>query len=300
MRRFHGPLLFLAIVGLAVAHCGGATEPDAGLQELVLAERSFARASVDNGMREAFLRFLAEESVIFRPGPVDGRPWFEQRPPVQGTLSWQPLFADLSRSGDMGYTTGPWQFTPPAGEPAFGHYISIWSRQDDGAWRVVVDIGNSHPKPRSALGDLGFAPRDRASVNLRSTGDATPPSDGLLAAEKGYAERAAASSAEACSRYASDGLRLYRQGVLPWIGKQSACSALKKQNERADYQPVGSAVARSGDLGYVYGTLTTIPADAQQEGGPGSFLRIWSKNAEDDWRLVLEVAIPHPPAPSEN
>jgi hypothetical protein len=121
-----------------------------------------------------------------------------------------------------------------------------------------------------------------------------------VAAEKGYAERAAASSAEACSRFASDGLRLYRQGVLPWIGKQSACSALKKQNERADYQPVGSAVARSGDLGYVYGTLTTIPADAQQEGGPGSFLRIWSTNAEDDWRLVLEVAIPHPPAPSEN
>jgi ketosteroid isomerase-like protein len=219
---------------------------------------------------------------------------------VQGTLSWQPLFADLSRSGELGYTTGPWQFTPPEGEPAFGHYVSAWRRRDDGTWRVVADIGNSHPKPRSALGELTFAPRTDPSPNRRSVDEAGAANSGMLAAEKLYAERAVASSADACSALADDGLRLYRQGVLPWIGKQAACSALEKQDERVAYQPVGSAVARAGDLGYVYGNLTSIPADPREVGAPGSYLRIWSKNADNDWRLVLEVAIPYSPAPSED
>jgi ketosteroid isomerase-like protein len=290
----------MAIAGLAAAHCGRATEPDVELQELVLAERAFARASVENGMREAFLSYLAEDSVIFRPGPVAGRSWFEQRPSVQGTLSWQPLFADLSRSGELGFTTGPWQFTPEGGEPAFGHYVSIWKRQADRSWRVVADIGNSHPKPKSALGDLSFAPRGRAPANRRSADDANASSNAVLAAEKAYAEQAAASGSDACKTFADEEMRLYRQGVIPWTGKQAACSALSERKERAAYQPVGSDLARSGDLGYVYGNLTTIPADPDHGGGPGSYLRIWSKNKKGDWRLVLEVAIPHPPAPAED
>ena len=70
--------------------------------------------------------------------------------------------------------------------------------------------------------------------------------------------------------------------------------------ERSASQPLGSAIARSGDLGYVYGDLEFLPGEGKVGGegprGPGSFLRIWKIDDEGDWRLVLDVSIPHPPA----
>ena len=62
------------------------------------------------------------------------------------SLRWSPLRADIAASGDLGWTTGSWVFraTDPEGEPVEtrGRYVSIWRRQQDGSWKVVMDLGN--------------------------------------------------------------------------------------------------------------------------------------------------------------
>ena len=45
-------------------------------------------------------------------------------------------------------------------------------------------------------------------------------------------------------------------------------------------------MAKSGDLGYVYGTYERAGKEK------GSFLRIWRKGAGGDWLLVLDVQTP--------
>src|SRR5207247_10493376 len=76
------------------------------------AERAFAKAAATKGTRDAFLEFLADDGIIFQPGPVNAKKFWGERPSRRGLLSWEPIFSDVSRAGDLGYTTGPWEFRP--------------------------------------------------------------------------------------------------------------------------------------------------------------------------------------------
>ena len=288
-------MLFLGMFVLASTLAAEVPGPE--LQSLVMAERAFARASVADGMREAFLEFLADDAVIFRPGPVEGRQWFEARPPAEGRLSWEPLFADLSRDGDLGYTTGPWQFLPPDGEPSYGHYVTVWRKQPGGEWRVAADIGVGHPRPATA-GDLTFPePRRSRPSNVRAGSSALRGREALEAAERAFTTLAAEESAErACAEHGADSLRLYREGFPPSIGRDPACRSLAESGERTVSEPSGLAIAESRDLGFVYGTLELLQDGDDRPPLPGSFLRIWKEEEAGSWKLVLDVTLPHPPA----
>lgn len=292
-------MLWSCALLLAVAPVLAAAAPGPEMQSLVAAERAFARASVEHGTRKAFLEFLADDAVIFRPGPVEGRQWFEARPPAEGRLSWEPLFAALSRDGGFGYTTGPWQFLPPDGEPSHGHYVTVWSREPGGRWRVAADIGVGHPRPATLAGDLTFAkrPRSRPS-NVRAASPAPRGREALQAADRAYAALAAEEGTErSCMEHAADSLRVYREGTTPLVGKRVACRSLADRGERTVSDPAGHAIAESRDLGFVYGTLEFALAGEDSSSRPGSFLRIWKEGGDGTWKLVLDIAIAHPPPP---
>src|SRR5947209_5514670 len=103
------PLFSMMLALVVMAHSQQANRPS-DLNSLVEAERAFARASVARGTRAAFLENLADDSVIFHPHPVDGKTWWTAQAKRPGLLTWRPVFADVSGAGDLGYTTGPWEF----------------------------------------------------------------------------------------------------------------------------------------------------------------------------------------------
>ncbi len=117
-----------------------------GWDSLVSAERAFAQMSVAQGMKPAFLAVLADDSVIFRPRAVPGKKWMQDSPAAGGQLNWGPDYADIAASGDLGYTTGPWEYRqkPEDAPVAFGHYITLWRKQSNGAWKVELDTGIGH------------------------------------------------------------------------------------------------------------------------------------------------------------
>jgi hypothetical protein len=47
----------------------------------------------------------------------------------------------VSTRGDMGWTWGRAVFTAPGGEAANLCYVSIWTRDYEGAWRTSFDAG---------------------------------------------------------------------------------------------------------------------------------------------------------------
>ena len=63
------------------------------------------------------------------------------------SLTWKPIGADVS--GDLGYTYGTYEFRSKGkdGRPIveYGKYTSIWKKQPDGKWKVVLDMGNASP-----------------------------------------------------------------------------------------------------------------------------------------------------------
>ena len=108
---------------------------EADLRSLVSAENDFSRLSAEKGTREAFITFFADDGVIFNPSPANGKQIWMSREKAPGVLTWTPIFADISEAGDLGYTTGPYEFRRAAGEKpvGFGFYMSIWRRGADGA-----------------------------------------------------------------------------------------------------------------------------------------------------------------------
>jgi uncharacterized protein (TIGR02246 family) len=63
-------------------------------------------------------------------------------------LTWTPTHVDVSASGDLGYTYGNYEFRSIGkdGKPASEHgkYATVWKKQKDGRWRVVLDMGNAN------------------------------------------------------------------------------------------------------------------------------------------------------------
>jgi hypothetical protein len=100
-------------------------------------------------MRSAFLHVLSDDSIVFQPGPQNGKKAWESKPASEEVLQWHPVLAATSTSGDLGYTTGPWTLkkSPANKEPTdFGHFVSIW-RWENGKWKLLFDLGSDHPRP---------------------------------------------------------------------------------------------------------------------------------------------------------
>jgi len=108
--------------------------------------------------RKAFLALWAEDAAIFPPGSpvVVGREgilaeWDPILSKPDVSLTWSPDRVELSSSGDLGYTYGKyrWNGKGPDVDPMVrnGKYVSIWRKEKDGQWRVVVDLGTPSDPP---------------------------------------------------------------------------------------------------------------------------------------------------------
>ena len=67
-------------------------------------------------------------------------------------ISWHPDRAEVAKSGELGYTSGAYEmtFTDPSGKtiPDKGKYVTVWKKQTDGSWKVMLDIFNTDmPQP---------------------------------------------------------------------------------------------------------------------------------------------------------
>jgi ketosteroid isomerase-like protein len=302
--------IVLGIIGVLFVFCSmsvAQTEKEhASLMSLVQTERAFARTSVAKGIRESFLTFFADDGIVFRPHPVRYREAVANTPPPTNplavTLNWEPLVADVARSGDLGYTTGPYTLSDNSSEkrqPQHGFFFSVWKKQADGNWRVALDAGIQTPDPYSGPTTFQPAPRRRG----RSAESRLKPGEGgemLLNAERELMEAAARDGfVKAFVAHISKDARVYRQGVQPVIGIDSVRAFLSKRFFTQSWKPMKAEVARSGDLGYTYGSYETREKGAAAAMEKGYYVRVWKGGPRNRWLVVFDVAIPLPPSESE-
>jgi len=302
MRRyFISLLLALVLTTLALSSLVTAQErklPPA-LASLVEAERAFARTSVAEGPRAAFIAFFAEDGINFQPHPTKTREAFLQRPaPAQlppVTLDWQPVYADVSGGGDLGYTTGPYTLTNRSAQPVVrhGYYFSVWQKQADDSWKVVVDCGISTPAPPPG------APAPQFQAPRKIGGDAPPEKishtsalDSLLAADRALLQAEATQGvARALPAAMTEDARLHRDDMFPLVGKRAISSYLKGKAVIISGAPIKADVARWGDLGYTYGSYESKDGAKTEK---GYYVRVW-KSLGGKWRVVLDTATVLPP-----
>jgi ketosteroid isomerase-like protein len=112
-------------------------------------DRELSRASESRNI-DAFTALLDTDTVFVSESgpPARGREavrlkWAVFFDPAGPSLTWEPYEGEVSSQGDLGYTRGKFLFQgkDDAGKPVTerGEYLSIWRKQQDGAWRLVVD-----------------------------------------------------------------------------------------------------------------------------------------------------------------
>jgi uncharacterized protein (TIGR02246 family) len=66
-------------------------------------------------------------------------------------LTWTSLGVDVAASRDLAYSYGVYEFhsndKDGKAAVAYGKYTTVWKKQSDGSWKVVLDMGNANPKP---------------------------------------------------------------------------------------------------------------------------------------------------------
>ena len=298
----------LALLLLALARAVAAqqlVEPWA-LSSLVAAERAFARTSVERGVREAFLAFFADDGINFQPHPTRTREALLRRPapaaPPPVTLDWQPIFADVSRAGDLGYTTGPYTLTDRSESTPrtrHGYYFSIWKRQPDQTWKVVLDLGTQTPAP-TAPAPAFQAPLMADYRRLRPAPEPEGVSATLLKLEGDFAREVAQHGMErAYLGYLSEEARLNRDGRFPVVGREAARQFLAGRKYSLRWQPIKADISRSGELGYTYGSYELIEPAAGRPGGQtsaapsvgekGYYVRVWKRLPDGSWKVVFDA-----------
>ncbi len=296
-------LMLLLQAGCGEKEEAGVTEPTPALSSLVDAERAFAAQVYEKGVRGAFLANLSMNSVVFDPRPVNGQKLYQEHEDKPTLLEWEPTFADISRAGRMGYTTGPWKFRADSTEAepsAFGHYISIWKRPPGGQWQVALDIGVTHAKPDTAAVELTW-PQEGTGQKAQVVVNYEAAQEALMEVDRELSKASQANGfAEALLAVASEDLRLYRTGAFPGLGKEVARTMLAEMTGSLSWEPEDGSLARSGDLGYTYGTAELrAAADDSAIQKTFSYVRIWKKGEDRRWQVVLDVALDQPMAEAE-
>ena len=255
-----------------------------GVRSLIAAERAFARHSERAGIKESFIANLGADGLLFRPGPVNGLNWMNTHPAAKGYLSWDPEVAAISSSGELGFTTGPWELRaagPKDSVSGAGHYVTVWKRDSTGAWKMAVDIGTSHrwmPKPEDAVGSV---------ISRASTLGADAQAQ--LFARDSAVGRGAPQSASLLGAMAEDA-RAHREGEVPALGIDNVRRAFAGDDRPYHSKRLGAGMSRAGDFGYTYGEYELV-ASFTHPAQRGFYLRLWRVDG-DSWRVILDLAQP--------
>jgi ketosteroid isomerase-like protein len=106
-------------------------------------ERAFAKTMADRD-HKAFVSFLSGEAIFLSAqatlrGPAAvAQAWkalYEER---QAPFSWEPERVEVLDSGNLALSTGP--VRDPGGNRV-GTFTSVWRREGEGKWRIVLDSG---------------------------------------------------------------------------------------------------------------------------------------------------------------
>ena len=255
-------------------------------------ERAFAKAATVKGWRDAFLEYFADDALAIGLKATPAKEGLLKQPSTpfsEFELVWEPRLGDVAASGDLGWLTGPsiaTNHTVKDAKPRYGCYLSLWRKQPDGQWRVLIDVGANAPEA------VPFAPgftRMPFGKRYAGGGDKKAASVALAQVDQDVNRLMASQGPKAAfASRTTAATRLHRPGSIPIVGQDAIVKWLGEHATAGTATHTAADSAASGDFGYSYGTFE-VTAPAAQAGG---YLRLWNRDADGNWLLVVDVAQP--------
>jgi len=264
---------------------------DDALDAVLAADRAFATLAAESGAQGAFLEYLAADSVLFRPGVVNGREWLQTHEEASGRLEWTPALGVMACDRQLAVTIGPWTYRQGTAV-ARGHYLTIWRKDSADNWAVVLDHGiDAAPGASGAPGAVFAA--DPVSTGwplqpeLQCGRDEKGPD--LVAAERKLNDAVRSKGLDAALRNIAGRHRIsLRDAHAP------AAPAADWPNDDADVGAPLDAVSRgayaapASGMGYSYGEVTLAGTGEAPGAARAVYVRIWTRE-EGAWRVAIDM-----------
>ena len=153
--------LILATLALLAAGCAPQVDLEAERAALLTADEAWSESAPD---LDRFLSFYADDGSLLPPDAPVATGHEAIRAYLSGlfaapefALHWTTTKAELSRTGDLGYTYGTYElsFQDAEGNPVAsqGKSLVVWKKQPDGQWKVVADMFNRGAPATPAAAD---------------------------------------------------------------------------------------------------------------------------------------------------
>lgn len=145
--------LLAMLTAIMIAPFTALTQEQDTVETLFALDREFVEYRLENGTYKAFAKYLAKDAVTLPPGeaPKVGLDAIlrDAGDRTNTTVTWAPEAGDIS--DNMGYTWGLFSINTTLDDGTVskqhGKYASVWKRQENGEWKVVVDSFSLNPPP---------------------------------------------------------------------------------------------------------------------------------------------------------
>lgn len=153
-------LIIISLLFAVLAGCTDTKEVETKKEEerLMQISREWSKLAATDSM-EKTLSYWADDAVIMSPGQPTIKGKKAIREMMEGTskipgfkISWEPVSAFVSKSGDMAYLIEQNKITmnDSLGNPVteFNKSVTIWRKDADGSWKNIVDMWNEDPSQK--------------------------------------------------------------------------------------------------------------------------------------------------------
>ena len=260
------------------------------VSSLVAAENYFAATVKEKGLRQGFLKVSDDETLVFRPNPIKANNFYDKKSEDPGELKWEPSYARISRSGDWGFTTGPYVYTATNDSSIFyGQYLSIWKANKKYVWKLALNIGTPHPKP-STKPVLNFTdPKNFKFFRQISQARLKQREDMIMTTDRLFSNTLKKNLNLAYNTFLGDEVRLIFPGFEPVTGKENISKFYNSNGINIVTEPALANRSIGSDLAYTYGIAQISQSDKITK---YNYVRIWESQEGFKWNVILELFSP--------
>ena len=275
--------LFLTFLVSTLSVGAWAQKADGTTKSLVNVEKAFAADAAKNGTNAAFLKYSASDAVVFRPNPVNAKKYYATAPDMK-SLVWTPSFARVSRSGDLGFTTGDYVLNED--KKGYGHYVSVW-RNKQGVWELILDLGTETNKPLKKQTTNFVEPKDKFVPRFASPKEIKASKEIIGSTERTLNTTLKSYGTGAFAGFLNKDAVLMFPGTELVVGKENIQAFNNRMIDKINLKTTSFDKALGADLAYTYGVATIDYKTDLRE--TFHYIYLWERQADGSWNIMSQI-----------
>ena len=132
------------------------TDSAANVAAILKLDSAWSKSS-ETKSAEGWLSYYSDDAIMMPPNEKVCKDKASREASVKNmfaipgmSLAFQTTKAEVSRSGDLGYAVGVYQWSSKDEKGndyhETGKYSETWKKQSDGSWKCIADIWNADPQ----------------------------------------------------------------------------------------------------------------------------------------------------------